>query len=311
MPTSKEDMIGVAVDLYNQVQSTSKSPQEVINTIKALSRAASSTPEGYEASQNILLVKYLWCGTGLHQIRMGHKMLAALLASSASPSIANCVKPPWPVFHIELPSDFLYLVNDVTACRECVTGVTVAYEPWHMDIANGVTLSPGWRYITYTREGGVWTHSGSTEYIGESAFTKDNAYTPFEGATSDDTLTYRMLCRLILNTCLAMSDPTNIRSKPAKPRPHYNGPSYKRNGQPDTQTYVLGREHIIDVREVVRDYLMTGKVGKGLTVQVLVAGHYKLQHYGPNNTQSKVIWIEPYRKGPEDAPVLVSTGVLR
>jgi hypothetical protein len=39
-----------------------------------------------------------------------------------------------------------------------------------------------------------------------------------------------------------------------------------------------------------------------LTVHQDVAGHFKLQAHGPGLTQRRLIWIESYSRGPEDAP---------
>jgi hypothetical protein len=48
-----------------------------------------------------------------------------------------------------------------------------------------------------------------------------------------------------------------------------------------------------------------GESGTGqlLTVQVRVQGHWKHQPHGPGNKQRKLLWIQPYWRGPEDGPV--------
>jgi hypothetical protein len=40
-------------------------------------------------------------------------------------------------------------------------------------------------------------------------------------------------------------------------------------------------------------------------VRTLVRGHWRLQPYGPNNSLRKAIWIRPFWRGPEDAPVSI------
>lgn len=40
------------------------------------------------------------------------------------------------------------------------------------------------------------------------------------------------------------------------------------------------------------------------THRFLVAGHWKHQHYGPRNSLKKLIWVAPYVKGPEGAPLV-------
>lgn len=41
-----------------------------------------------------------------------------------------------------------------------------------------------------------------------------------------------------------------------------------------------------------------------LTKRFVVSGHWKVQRFGPNRAQSKIIFVEPYSKGPEAADVV-------
>jgi len=41
-----------------------------------------------------------------------------------------------------------------------------------------------------------------------------------------------------------------------------------------------------------------------LTKRLVVSGHWKIQRYGPKRSQSKIIFVEPYSKGPEAADVV-------
>jgi hypothetical protein len=41
------------------------------------------------------------------------------------------------------------------------------------------------------------------------------------------------------------------------------------------------------------------------SVRTLVRGHWRRQPYGPENSLTKVIWIRPFWRGPEDAPVSI------
>jgi hypothetical protein len=56
-----------------------------------------------------------------------------------------------------------------------------------------------------------------------------------------------------------------------------------------------------DFREHVRSFAR-GERDK-LSVQSLISGHYKMQPYGPQRSLRKLIWLEPYWRGPEDAPI--------
>lgn len=65
----------------------------------------------------------------------------------------------------------------------------------------------------------------------------------------------------------------------------------------------------VDCRPAVKDYL-TSLDGSPPLYQTLVRGHYKRQAHGPGASMRKVIWIEPYWRGPEDADIVVRPYVI-
>jgi hypothetical protein len=73
------------------------------------------------------------------------------------------------------------------------------------------------------------------------------------------------------------------------------------DGCKQTRYYLLGKSIKID-----RTALGTGRKGaKGtkLTVQFRVAGHWRKQPHGPGRKERKLIWIDPFWKGPKDSPI--------
>lgn len=79
---------------------------------------------------------------------------------------------------------------------------------------------------------------------------------------------------------------------------------------PATQDFVLGtavrggRDYLGAARKIAAGDQRFGKV------QWLVRGHQRWQACGPRHAQRKLIWIEPFWKGPVDAPMLVREHVL-
>jgi hypothetical protein len=80
-------------------------------------------------------------------------------------------------------------------------------------------------------------------------------------------------------------------------------------GVPKAWTYKVTRPVVVDCREWLRS-LSLGKTRKLMTVQIPVRGHWKNQRCGPGGTERKFIHIEPYWRGPEDAPIAVRSHVL-
>lgn len=65
---------------------------------------------------------------------------------------------------------------------------------------------------------------------------------------------------------------------------------------------LLGGSIPVD-RTQERGYIENQKTGRTLTVRTLVSGHWRDQPYGKDNALRKRIWIEPFWRGPEGAPI--------
>lgn len=75
-----------------------------------------------------------------------------------------------------------------------------------------------------------------------------------------------------------------------------------RIGPPEHRVVMVGKPMTLDVRPAVRSYLAGSSAPPA--VQSLVRGHYKRQVVGIGRGGRRVIWIEPYWRGPEEAPIL-------
>lgn len=75
-----------------------------------------------------------------------------------------------------------------------------------------------------------------------------------------------------------------------------------REEPPPHRVIIFGRPLKVDVTRAVREYITHGNSCP--SVQTLVRGHKKRQVFGPGSSLRKVIWIEPYWRGPEGAPIL-------
>lgn len=55
----------------------------------------------------------------------------------------------------------------------------------------------------------------------------------------------------------------------------------------------------------------SGRPGSPLLVRTLVEGHWRNQAYGPQHSLRKLIWIEPFWRGDDDAPESIPVHVVR
>jgi hypothetical protein len=117
-----------------------------------------------------------------------------------------------------------------------------------------------------------------------------------------------LICRrIVAGMCHAMSSPDDWRpTKSADVR----ASNTRTQKQPTCRVYLLGRPVNVDCRLAVRQYVEQGTKHGPLTLQLLVRGHWRRQAIGTGRSERKWIRIEPYWKGPEDAPVRVRSHEL-
>ncbi len=251
-----------------------------------------------------------WALSAYATVQMPHTYAAGLIATNLPYEVADEIQPPFEGFLIEIPDGLLSVDNEngppLPLRRVCVT-----------KMYNSVIKRLGWAYIAMTDSVmSFWRFGLTTEdMLGEHDWRKDFPDNPTENpfaqpVTNRDARVSNCLGRLILNTCLAMSDPDNVRKVGTGHKAHADAHRRRVPGPPIVSTYVVGRPLKHDVREAVRIYIEEGREHRHLNVQTLVAGHWKWQAYGTGHLLRRRQWIEPYWRGPEDAPIVQRPHVL-
>lgn len=206
-----------------------------------------------------------WGLHGFQVVRCGDR-LAASLASTAYAGLEK-VDPPWGSFAIHV---------NAGAVSKSDVFMLVAYRPAYTD---------------------PWVITA----LGDVAFraTYKTLLDDVEPFNDPIGRRFEMTCRRVVVGCML-----EMLSKTSKnTRPGSSGIRMKR-GLPKAHTYVLGRAVTLDLREKVCRYT-AGESNTSPTVQTLVRGHYKMQVHGEGRIQRKYIHVEPYWRGPEDAPIVV------
>jgi len=251
-----------------------------------------------------------WAQSAFATIQLPHTYAAALMATNLSKDVADEIQIPFPGIMIEVPTGLLDIEvesGDVLP----ILRVLVTRMP--NTKINGI----GWAYAAMTPSPVTFWRFGCTteDMLGQTSWeshrTADPTFNPFAQPITDrDERLGNLIGRLILNVCLAMSDPTNV--KPIGPghKTHEQAQRRRIPGPPVVRTFQVGRPIKHDFREPVRAYLHGEREYRHLNVQTLVAGHWKRQPYGEGRGQRKTIWIEPYWRGPEDAPIIQRPHVL-
>lgn len=248
-----------------------------------------------------------WVDQACPEIVVGHKYAAALMSTKIGKDTMDYVRPPWRAFLLRLPNGLLHLWNERTSELEPLEYIGVFHR------YNDYRERFEWAYYTVTSSGlSMWRFGISTEQllmeeVNDNPY-KDHAFC--DEMTSIDQRTSLMIGRLIVNTCIAMTDRKQVK---AIGKSHHSNNRPGRSGPPLVRVFQVGRKITINCIDAVKDYVAHGsKRGKSgpATVQTLVCGHHKMQPFGPKTPegkwgpQRKLIWREPFWRGQEDAPIV-------
>ncbi len=287
-----------------------KEPDADIERLVKLMIQASDTMPGTTEERRLYLrmeegqVQVFTCATWAHygfpMVQLGsHKYAAALMATSIPEFIE--IKAPWPAFLIELPTDTFDTDFEGRLCP--LTHVLVLVHK----IASGDEV---WSF-TATGPSGVnlWRWRLPLAVLREEPKNDRVRYGAFDlELTKKDDRTISLLTKLLLNICIAMTDPDNVRVVGKHRKTSSEGPR-RFSKEPELRTYKVGKPIKLDVRPAIQGYLR-GTLRSSPTVQFLVRGHWREQACGPKHSKHKTIWIEPYWKGDPEAPINVRAHVI-
>lgn len=269
----------------------------------------------------------VWGDLAFPRIQTSHSYAAMLMSTTISEKEIVHVEAPWPGFLIEVPQGLLPLRlkdKDTSITRIHVLSHflprTLVEEKWMALWMTG----PG---VEILRVGRLDELSiprtkrsvAQTQLVEIEAQRVDEKNLPLDeegsfeafwaGYDSEAEERVSVLAsRLVVGACIAMTDSATIRERPIKIDPSVAPLARRLHKRPISRVFTVGQPIDRDFRPAVTAYL-TGERGS-LKVQSLVAGHHKRQAFGAGSTERKWIFIQPYWRGPEDAPILVREHVL-
>lgn len=254
-----------------------------------------------------------WFDQGLPVVTMGEKYFAAIVATQIPQEMLEEIEAPWKAFVIEVPAGLLFLYDPDEQKRVRITRILVhRFYPGLPETGD----KWAWRWIVLTETGQhIWRH-GTAEQLLSSVKLREGDIQQyvnpeiegdaFSDEVAQDERLFTLIGRLVLNVCLAMSDPTNVREMGSSHKRYAQAKERgDRTGPPEQRVFQLGRPIEIDCRPALEEYLGGKREAHELKVQFLVRGHWRNQAHGPKHTLRRRQWIEPFWKGPADAPINV------
>jgi len=222
-----------------------------------------------------------WAMSGFQRVVVGHKLAASLMATRAGddPEVMTCA--PWTAYTIEIPSG---LVQVNTHGR--VTSFDVVAVWHHAPDA-----------VSYAN---IFSRDSHFALTTKLTFPLPEFDDVAVGALADDagavTRARDCLVRLVVGTELEMTDPSRVKVPTTS--------HAKEDSPAPSGVHRLLRDVKVDCRVTIAAYI-AGQRRASPTVQTLVRGHFKRVAHGTGRADRKWIHVEPYWRGPEDAPVAV------
>ena len=217
-----------------------------------------------------------WAECGFPSIEMNHSLAASFMCTNIPVESIGDLRMPWRCFWITVP-DNLCNAKWILVLKARVDGRLKM-----LSVHDG--------FMHYGDEPSIAGYldgfAGSEHFI-EDGVCKDDS--------QRDSL---MVGRLFVGVCAELHD------RDVASMPRSSGNSRKRDSSdPTVWTHKLTRPVKVNLSQAVRDFCH-GKRGS-LSVQSLVRGHWKMQPHGPGLSLRKWIHVEPYWRGPDDAPIAV------
>jgi|WetSurMetagenome_2_1015567.scaffolds.fasta_scaffold15926_7 hypothetical protein len=300
-PLTSEALIKVAVEGWKAANA--KDGMHVDEMLSHLSKDPHYSDMLLSKASTLLMGWMLkWVEHGLPVIKVSPKYAAAAMATRTTPEVLADLRPPWEAFMISMPkTEVLYLFDN----KEKPYPVSEIYVlcvdgKWSMLVSSPDSTISTWR-------SGVPPERLADEVIEELK------HEPLEflRVSSKDDQTMSLTGRLVIAVVCGMTNQDHVVEVDKKTHDAYR--NRRRSSKvPVARVYQINEPIFLDLVEAVRGYqLGTHRKGHRLNVQTMVTGHRKNQPHGPRQSLRKTIWVMPYWRGPEDAPIAVRPHAIK
>ena len=266
----------------------------VVNERLALVNEAPFSPS--EEARVVATTKWIDCGTP--RLITTDKYAAALMCTRVTEPLVEDIIIPWKAFRVDLPRGLL-AHDEYTYSHILIAGFDEDAPVGAMLLLFGERLDEDGKRVdvlqvkaTSDLAALLLDREHADDYMADGAYRRPERRDAKERAT-------RLATRLVVGLLYTMQYSQDF--KTAKPSLNDNRKAI-RSGPPKHRTIFVGKPLALDARPALREYV--GGKGGAPSVQSLVRGHFKRQVVGVARSGRKVIWVEPYWRGPEDAPIL-------
>jgi hypothetical protein len=243
-----------------------------------------------------------WARYGFPSISLGARHAASLMATRVPLHHAEELRVPWNVWWLNIPTGLLTMPSQQTGRDLELNGLLVAAAPtgdFRVMICSPETLAC---ICTSSPARMASADAGDLSYQSEEV----DIHTTHDYTCS---IRFRRIAGLAGRLIVGVMIELGVQHPALQQVSPTNSPPRTPRGEPKCTNFVLTRDVKIDCRQSIIEFV-AGRSSNRPTVQVLVRGHWKRQSCGPRASERRWTFIEPYWRGPEDAPIAVREHVL-
>lgn len=256
-----------------------------------------------------------WADSGYTTLRSSHSYAAALMATTAGPISAGTLLP-WKALRAEIPGGLLVDPESGAEFRWCYLQLLSegsALPEIAMAAGNGCCSLA----ISSLKAGGLyWDETAPIDRLhyrgriggdlNDVLHARSGELDWFDGTPMPmDEVKQRVMLLAVNYVSGLLYTLQHTHHWTASTHAHGTHASRGRRAPPNHRNVVVGRPIAVNLSQEVRA-LSRGESRQSCPAmfQSLVRGHYKRQFFGEARAHRKVIWVEPYWRGPEGAPLL-------
>ncbi len=264
-----------------------------------------------------IVAAYDWARCGFPQLVPSTRLAASMMATHIDSALVPEIAIPWRTFGLVLPPG---LMSDARCTAGDGNGNSPADAVAFVMVTRGESLATDLgldvkrvssgdfgdhRVMIFGERGGTGTFDFDGLHGLLNTDRQEAADLIREAHVIDtdarDRREHLLFARLIMGLCIELDKKPGTRIAIGQGAPQTRA---TKRGQPRPWTFELSRDVKVDCRDWIASFLRGEKRGP-VSLQTMVRGHHKHQAHGPGGLERKWIHVEPYWRGPEEAPIAV------
>jgi hypothetical protein len=260
---------------------------------------------------------YRWTDVGFPTVKISAPFAAAAMTTLSPDDVLDDLKSPWRSFLIDMPTQpVLYLFDK--------RNPTLPFPVTHVGVLVDDTTQPSsWSMIINVGDYSLMTIRRHPRTMGRSGHqcaecgeahsvhSNDLIDHPWDELTDQYARVMMLAGRLVVGVVSAMTDYKNVRKVDQQTHNQWGSKVRRVHQKPEQRIYQITTPVTVNLVDHVTEYQLHKKGKWSMALRYTVAGHRKLQPCGPKLSERKLVWIQPYWRGPTDAPVAVRPHVIK